>query len=96
VLVDLFPFRSLGRLLYVLLLDMSLKGSDLLVDSSNVLLDYVCEFLPLRSLLDRSPTGESFAYTDFHGTIVEQGLPFSNFVGFSQQRENRDEAVRSR
>jgi len=47
VLVDLFSFRSLGRLLYILLLDVNLKGGDLLVDPSNILLDYVREFLSL-------------------------------------------------
>ena len=71
MLINLFPFGSPGRLLCVLLLDMSLKGGDLLVDSSNILLDYVCEFLPLWSLLDDSLTAESFAYTNFHRTIVE-------------------------
>jgi len=78
VLINLFSFGSPGRLLCVLLLDMSLKGGNLLVDSSNILLNYVCEFLSLWSLLEDSPTKESFAYANLHRTIVEQGLPFSN------------------
>lgn len=76
--INLFSLRSLGLLLYVLLLNMSLEGSDLLVDPGNVLLNYVRQFLSLQLLLDESPGRESLAYANFHGTIVKQGLPFSN------------------
>ena len=64
--------------MYVLLLDMSLEGGDLFVDSGNILLNYVCEFLWLWSLLGKSPVKGSSAYANFHGAIVEQGLPFSD------------------
>lgn len=76
--INLFSFRSLGQPLYVLLLDMSLKGSNLLVDSRNILLNYVCQFLSSRLSLEKSPNKKPLAYADFDGTIVEQGLSLSN------------------
>lgn len=57
---------------------MSLEGGNLLVDPSNILFNYVCEFLSLWSLTDDLPTRESFAYANFHRAIVEQSLPFGN------------------
>jgi len=75
---------------------MSLEGGDLLVDPSNILLDYVCEFLSLQSLLDDSPTKESFAYANFHGTIVEQGFPFSDLYNSVNKGEPGTKTVRSR
>ena len=85
--IDLFSFQSLGRPLRVLLLHMSLEGGDLLVDSSNILLDYVRQFLSPRSLLGRFLNRELSAYANFDRTIVEQGLPFSNLKVFVSKRE---------
>ena len=89
MLINLFSFRSLGRLLYVLLLDMDLEGGDLFVDSSNILLNYVCELLSLWSLLDKSPVKVSSAYANFHGAIVEQGLPLSDLGYVSRRKQER-------
>jgi len=75
---------------------MSLKGGDLLVDPSNILLDYVCEFLSLWSLLDNSPAEESFAYANFHRTIVEQSLSLSNLWDTVSEEGPGTGAVRSR
>jgi len=75
---------------------MGLKGGDLLVDSGNVLLNYICELLYLWLLLDKSPTKARFAYANFHGTIVEQGLPFGDWSGCVDKGEIGAETAHSR
>lgn len=94
--IDLFSFQSFGRPLDILLLHMSLEGGDLLVDSGNILLNYVRQFLSPQSSLGKFSNRESSAYTNFNGTIVEQGLPFSNLKRLVSRRERGGENMRSR
>lgn len=75
---------------------MGLEGGDLFIYPSNILLNYVCQFLSSQSLLDKFPVKEPSAYANFHRAIVEQGLPFGNLKPFVSQGEKGMNDVRSR
>ena len=80
MLVYLFRLDGL-RTLCAALLDIGLKRRYLLVKVRNVLLDYVCQFLHRERCKSGEAAGiDSWAYANFHWSVVEQGLAFCDWV----------------